>query len=146
MAQRHFSGERDQTGKFHFWRADIAGLYAGHREGESASSGPIDLLDLSIAMADDRSRTDLAPYARGNPLPLAKDGYYFRALRFQDEPDGQRTPDHYAVCAFPSSPSAGMIMIIASDWSGLYQAPFYGQPPEFFPNEPEKAGWGRVED
>ena len=42
---------------------------------------------VAAAMADDRSRTDLSPFAHGSTLPLPRAGFYFRALRFEGESD-----------------------------------------------------------
>lgn len=147
LDQRVFRGDNDRTrGRKHeYWRADVAGLYVPRSDGAPGLDRPMDPLDLSIAMADDRSRTDLSPYALRNRLPLAKSGYYFRALRFGDDADDQRSPDHFAVCTFPTSVSAGMVMFIMSDRGMIYQCVFYGRPPDFFPNDPEKSGWAPIQ-
>jgi len=133
-AQYHFRyNDIDKNGKADYWRADVAGLY------------PFALIELPLAVADDQARTDLSPHAGAERLPVADSGYYVRALRFEDEADDRRSPDQYAVCTFPSSPSAGRRMFLGSSRGVYYGRTFEGKAPEYFPNDPEKDGWTRIE-
>jgi hypothetical protein len=126
--------DSDGNGKPDYWRADVAGLYA-------VKPGKIAWLELSVALADDRARTDLSPYSKGVALPAAESGYYFRALRFEDEADDRRRRDGYAVCTFPSSLSAGASMFIVSNQRIYYGRRFEGKAPEYYPTDPERDGW-----
>jgi hypothetical protein len=137
MAQYDFRyNDLDKNGKPDYWRADVAGLYKFRP----------DLIDLSLALADDRGRTDLSPYTKGVIPPAPDSGYYVRALRFEDEADDRRSPDCYAICTFPSSLSAGSSMFIVSHERIYFGRRFEGKAPEYFPKDPEKDGWIRIED
>jgi hypothetical protein len=142
-AQQEFrEQDRDGNGRKGYWRQDVAGLH-GHLVGGQA----IKLLKLTLALADDRSRTDMSPFAQRNTLPLSVAGYYFRALRFDGESDAILSPDRFAVCAVPSSFSAGSAVFILSDAGTLYAQAYGGQisEPEVYPSDPEKSHWYRVE-
>jgi len=134
-AQYNFRyNDSDKNGKADYWRADVAGLYK------------FALIELPTALADDRARTDLSPSSKAAGLPMADSGYYVRALRFEDEADDRRSPDCYAICTFPSSLSAGSSMFIVSHERIHYGRRFEGKAPEYYPRDPEKDGWTRIEE
>ncbi len=140
-AQKEFRSEdRDENGMRDYWRQDIAGLHGLIVRGQ-----PIKLIGLSDAMADYRPRTDLGDLALGNKLPMARAGYYFKALKFEGESDFALHPDRFAACAFPASMSSGNAIFIISDAGILYVNHYDFKPLEVFPSDPEKAGWYRVE-
>src|SRR5258706_10894800 len=115
-AQADFrANDRDGDGKANFWRADIAGLYA-----LAPGGGPaIKLIELSVAAADDRSKTDLSPYS----VPAANAGYWYRAIRHADEDPKALDPNRFAFWAFPDSPSAGKYLFIVDENNTIYRAP-----------------------
>jgi hypothetical protein len=136
-AQADFrSNDRDDNKTNDFWRGDITGLYVL----KGADRQAIKLIELSVAAADDRPVTDLSPFATRSP----KAGYWFRALHYKDE--GQKPgPDRFAACAFPTSPSAGKFMFVINESNVIYRKPSDGSPPEFYPDEPEKDGWAKLD-
>jgi hypothetical protein len=141
IAQQEFrEHDRDGNGKKDYWRPDVAGLH-----GLVVGGQAIRLLELPVAMADDRPRTDLSPFALGNKLPLHRAGYYFHALRFDGETDATLSPDRFAVCSIPSSQSAGSAVFILSDAGIVYVQAYFGMPLDIYPSDPEKSGWYRVE-
>jgi hypothetical protein len=141
IAQREFrEQDRDGNGRKDYWRQDVAGLHGLVSGGQA-----IRLLELPVAMADDRSRTDLSAFALGNKLPLHRAGYYFHALRFEGESDPNLSPDRFAVCSIPSSQSAGSAVFILSDAGIVYVQAYFGMPLDIYPSDPEKSGWYRVE-
>ena len=135
-AQADFrSNDRDENGQADFLCADIAGLYATKgKEGQ-----PIRLIEPSIALADDRPATDLAPYGTRSP----KGGYWYRALRYREE----KTPDpsRFAVVAFPGSRAAGFFMFVLNEDNTVYMKDAAGGPPEFFPADLAKDGWTKLD-
>ena len=136
-AQADFrANDRDGNREHDFWRGDIAGLYALRPEG---GTEPIKLIDLSVALADDRPITEIEKLG----TRASKAGYWFRALKFKGEttPD----PDRFAACSFPSSPMAGRWMFIISNENTLYRKPFTGAPPEVYPDDPQKDGWTKLD-
>ncbi|MBI3857453.1 MAG: hypothetical protein HY293_17340 [Planctomycetes bacterium] len=91
-AQADFrANDRDGNGRTDYWRGDVAGLYTLKNQGQE-----IKLIELSVAMADDRPVGDLGPY--GTPVP--RHGFKIRAIRHADET--ARGPDRFAACEFPS--------------------------------------------
>lgn len=52
---------------------------------------------MSIAAADDRAGMEIAEYTDLGQ----KSGYFFRALRFPDEEEGNLDESRFAACAFP---------------------------------------------
>lgn len=91
-AQADFrANDRDGNGLNDFWRGDIAGLYTLKKGGQE-----IRLIELSVALADDRPLVPLDPWG----TPAAKAGFRIRALPHADE--RVRGPDRFAVCAFPA--------------------------------------------
>ena len=136
-AQADFRGnDRDGNGKNDFWRGDIAGLFALKPAG---SNEPIKLIEISVAGADDTPVTDIRHYFQRGP----KAGHWFRALKFRGEttPD----PDRFAACAFPASNAAGKWTFIISEENTIYRRLFTGSPPEFYPDDPIKEGWTRLD-
>lgn len=130
-AQADFrANDRDNNKVSDFWRADIAGLYASEAEGQA-----IKLIDLSMAAADDRPKTDIGRYAVRSP----KAGYWYRALLHADE----KTPDplRFAACSYPSDP--GRWMYIVCEDNTIYQKMFEGEVPVVYPKDPLADGWTR---
>ena len=140
LAQFDFcSGDRDWNDVKDFWRKDIAGLYTLYPAAD-ATHTPIKLIELSIASADDRPVSDLSPYA----LPSTKAGYWFRALLHEDEKTP--SPDRFAVCAYPDSPSAGRWTYIVDEENFIYRKELKNQRGvERYPADPIKAGWQRLD-
>ncbi len=137
-AQADFrANDRDGNGKPEFWRADIAGLYAGKdKEGR-----PVKLIDLSVAAADDRAVVDMAPHA-----PLApKAGVWYRALRHEGEM--ALDPDRFAACAFPADyPSTGRWTYIIDENNVIYLKDLgHGRAVKAFPSDPGKDGWKKLD-
>jgi hypothetical protein len=83
--------DRDGNGRNDFWRGDIAGLYTVKTNGQE-----IRLIELSVALADDRPLVDLRLW--GTPGPKA--GFRIRALPHFGETT--RGPDRFAACEFPA--------------------------------------------
>jgi hypothetical protein len=133
------SADRDWNDVKDFWRRDIAGLYAQSPEAD-ATHTPIKLIELSVASADDRPRCDLTPYA----LASAKAGYWFRALLHEDEQSP--SPDRFAACAYPDSPSAGKWTFIIDEENFVYRKKLEGQRGlDRYPRDPLKSGWERID-
>jgi len=94
-AQADFrSSDRDGNGVMDLWREDVAGLYVlPGRDGQ-----PIKLVELSVAGADDRPRTDVGTHTLRRP----RTGYWYRAIRHADEESPN--PDRFAFCMYPADP------------------------------------------
>jgi hypothetical protein len=91
-AQADFrANDRDGNGIPDFWRGDIAGLYAIKNKGEE-----LRLIELSVALADDRPLRDLRAF--GTPAPKA--GFKVRAIPHAGETCPG--PDRFAACSFPA--------------------------------------------
>ena len=122
-----------------FWRADIAGLYA-----LAPGGGPaIKLIDLSVAAADERPRTDLAGLAVRTP----KAGYWYRSIRHANE-DGQALdPNRFAYCAFPDTESAGRYIYVVDERRQVYRAEANGRRGvEVFPTDEElRKQWSKID-
>jgi hypothetical protein len=104
------ANDRDGNGVLDFWTGDVAGLHQFH------------LIDRAVAEADVRPLTALVPQ------PIPKDGYFFRALEFDDsvappEPYRQETDKKsgkvhhswkFGYVAYPSEPgvTGNQILII----------------------------------
>jgi hypothetical protein len=133
------SADRDWNDAKDFWRKDIAGLYALYPKTDDTHT-PLKLIELSVASADDRPVTDLSPYA----LRSAKAGYWFRALLHEDEL--VPSPDRFAACAFPDSPSAGKWTYIIDEENFVYRKKLEGQRGlDRYPSDPLKSGWERID-
>ncbi len=129
------SNDRDDDGKPNFWRKDIAGLYALQSKNGSA----IKLIDVSIACADDRPKSDVSKLPARGP----KVGFWYRALRFADEKEPD--PDRFAACAFPDSPGVGRYTYIISHEATVYRKKGLLRDLEVFPADPLKEGWERAD-
>ncbi len=140
LAQFDFrSADRDWNDIKDFWRKDIAGLYTLYPAADPTHT-PIKLIELSVASADDRPASDLSQYA----LPSAKAGYWFRALLHEDEKTP--SPDRFAACAYPDSPSAGKWTYIVDEGNFVYRKELKNQRGvERYPEDPLKAGWQRID-
>jgi hypothetical protein len=133
------SADRDWNDVKDFWRKDIAGLYAQSPEAD-ATHTPLKLIELSVASADDRPLCDLSPYA----LASAKAGYWFRALLHEDEQSP--SPDRFAACAYPDSPTAGKWTFIIDEENFVYRKKLEGQRGlDRYPRDPLKSGWERMD-
>jgi hypothetical protein len=136
-AQADFRGnDRDGNGKQDYWRGDIAGLYAILPAG---SAEPIKLIELSVALADGHPVTAIEKFGTRGP----KAGFWYRALAFKGETTPN--PDRFAACSFPVNVSAGRWMFIISEENVIYRKPFNGSPPEFYPDDPAKDGWSKLD-
>jgi hypothetical protein len=106
-AQKEFRDkDLDGNGLKDYWRADLAGLYVVNE---------CKLIEISLAGADDRPKTDIQKYADRSP----KAGYWYRSLRFADEKDPD--PARWAACAYPDSPSAGPYTYLITHDGKLYR-------------------------
>jgi hypothetical protein len=122
-----------------FWRADIAGLYA-----LAPGGGPaIKLIELSIAAADERPRTDLTSLAVRAP----KAGYWYRSIRHANEDAQALDPNRFAYCAFPDTESAGRYIYVVDERRQVYCAEANGRRGiEVFPTDEElKRRWSKVD-
>jgi len=136
MAQGTFQRNDLDDNKINdYWRKDIAGL---HRF--KAGSPPYDLIDLDIAAADDRRKTDLGPDVKFSP----HFGYVFHTLMHEDEKEP--SPNWWAACAIPVDPSLGPVMLIVARDGVFYQKPYSGQAPARYPRTPAADGWTEVSD
>ena len=151
-AQRDFrEHDRDKDGARQFWRADVAGLY-GLLPKDSAER--IELIEISAASADlapvgnsgigERGPGVVHPQHYGVACPKA--GYWFMALRLEDEVDGPLDPQRFAFCAVPDSLAAGKFVYAITHEAILWEAParIARDVPRAFPLDPEKSGWRRT--
>ncbi len=133
------SADRDWNDVKDYWRKDIAGLYAQYAATDPART-PIKLIELSVATADDRPRSDLSPYG----VRSAKAGYWFRSILHEDEKTP--SPDRFAACAYPDSPSAGKWTFVIDEENFVYRKKLEGQRGlDCYPNDPVNAGWQKVD-
>jgi hypothetical protein len=138
-AQADFrANDRDWNHVNDYWRGDIAGLYA-LKSLADPDGPPIKLIELSVAAADDRPKTDIATYAVRSP----KAGFWYRALLHADEkePDPQR----FAACSFPANPSAGRWMHIVCENNTIFRKEFHGEAPAVYPKDPVAEGWTKLD-
>jgi hypothetical protein len=139
-AQADFrANDRDGDRVNQFWRADVAGLYA-----LAPGGGPaIKLIELSLALADDRPKADLMPYG----VPSMKAGYWYRSIRHADEDPKALDPNRFAYCAFPDSPSAGKYIFIVDENNTIFRAVAGGRRGiDVFPTEEElKTSWSKLD-
>lgn len=139
-AQADFrANDRDGDGINQFWRADVAGLYT-----LAPGGGPaIKLIELSVAAADDRPKSDLTPYSARAP----KAGYWFRSIRHADEDPKKLDPNRFAYCAFPDTPSAGKYIFIVDENNTIFRSAANGRRGiEVFPTEQElKTSWSKLD-
>lgn len=139
-AQADFRANRrngDPTPRF--WRADIAGLYA-----LAPGGGPaIKLIELSVAAADERPRTDLSSTVVRAP----KAGYWYRAIRHENEDLDALDPNRFAYCAFPESESAGRYIYIVDERQTVYRSEANGRRGiEVYPTDEElKRLWSKTD-
>ena len=122
-----------------FWRADIAGLYA-LAPGEGLA---IKLIDLSVAAADERPRTDLSVLAARSP----KAGYWYRSIRHANEDPEALDPNRFAYCAFPDTDSAGRYIYVVDERRQVYRAEANGRRGiEVFPTDKElRTQWSKLD-
>ena len=149
-AQADFlQNDRDGDGVKQFWRRDVAGLYGLVPKG---SNEMIKLIELSAAAADltpvGAARLgDAGPGVVGTDhyaVPAAKAGYWFAALRFEDEAPGKLAPDRFAFCAAPDTLAAGKPVLAITQDGVLWTRPAKGgvrDVPAAFPLDPAAAGW-----
>jgi hypothetical protein len=137
-AQADFrANDRDNDGVHQFWRKDVAGLYTVVPSGGEA----IKLIELSVASADDRPKTDLLKYA----ILAPKAGYWYRAIRHPDEDPKALDPNRFAYCAFPDSPSAGKYIFIVDENNTIFRSVAGGRRGiEVFPTDEElRTSWAK---
>jgi hypothetical protein len=137
-AQADFrANDRDQDGVNHFWRGDVAGLYA-----LSPGGGlPIKLIQLDVAASDDSPRIARLPGRSWRPFS----GYRIRAIRHADEDPKALDPNRFAFCAYPVSPGAGKYVFIIDENNSIFRSA--GCPPGgilVFPRDKELRKWGRA--
>ncbi len=134
-AQEDFSqNDRDGNGVKDYWRADIAGLFA-----LSGKDGPIRLIDLSVAAADENPKIDISKYS--NPRPKA--GYWFRALSFTGETS--LSPNRFAICARPENPTDHRRTLVITNGGVIYARTGKVSDPATFPSDPLKEGWTKTD-
>lgn len=151
-AQKDFrTHDRDGDGVKQYWRADVAGLYGLLPKD---SDEMIQLIEISGAGADlapvgmstigDRGPGVVKPgdYAVADP----KAGYWFVALRLEDEVEGPLDPQRFAFCAVPDSPASGKFVYAVTHEGVVWEAAarIGRDVPRAFPLDPEKAGWRRT--
>jgi hypothetical protein len=125
----------DGDGLRDYWREDVAGLYNVCAPGTNEA---IKLIELSAACAD---LTPLWAVADGVDAPKA--GYWYAALRFEDEAAGAPDVDRFVVCAVPDSLAAGKVMLAVTHEGVVWEKPAGRArdiPPDF-PLDPASAGW-----
>jgi len=137
-AQADFRANRrngDSTPKF--WRADIAGLYA-----LAPGGGPaIKLIEVSLAAADERPRTDLKDAPRA-----PKEGYWYRAIRHANEDSQALDPNRFAYCAFPESPERGVLYVVDERQTVYRTEARARRGIEVFPSDEElRRQWNKVD-
>jgi hypothetical protein len=142
--------DRDGDGRRQFWRADVAGLYALLPKG---SDEMIKLIEISAAGAD-LHPVGTARLGEAGPGVVGQDqyaascpkaGYWYAALRFEDEVDGRLHTDRFVFCAVPDTPSAGRVLFAVTHEGVVWEAPVRGarDVPRAFPLDPERSGWKR---
>ncbi len=142
-AQDEFrSKDSDGDGIRQFWRADVTGLYTSRPGGDPAKP-IIKLIELSVAVADDRPHNnDLEKYAVRSP----KAGYWFRAIRHADEK--VPAPDRYAAIAFPAKyPESGRYTFVVDERKNIYRADLgHSRGLDVFPTPAElKTKWSKLD-
>ena len=143
-AQADFrANDRDGNGVAEFWRKDIAGLYTlVHKADRGPDPLPIALIELSVAGADDRPITDIGTYTTLG----AKAGYWYRALRFENEDSDDLDPNQFAACAYPDRRSAGRKTFSISHWNTVYSKDLSSRCGLLvYPANPVKAGWQKLD-
>ena len=139
-AQADFrANDRDNDGVNQFWRGDVSGLYTAAPAGGPA----IKLIELTVASADDRPKTDILKYA----ILAPKAGYWYRAIRHADEDPKALDPNRFAYCAFPDSPSAGKYIFIVDENNTIFRAVANGRRGiEVFPPPEElRTSWSKLD-
>ena len=139
-AQAYFrANDQDNDGVNQFWRSDVSGLYTVAPTGSPA----IKLIELAVACADDRPKTDILKYSTLAP----KAGYWYRAIRHADEDPKALDPNRFAYCAFPDSPSAGKYIFIVDENNTIFRAMANGRRGiEVFPTPEElKTSWSKLD-
>jgi len=139
-AQAYFrANDGDNDGVNQFWRSDVSGLYT-----LAPGGGPaIKLIELSVACADDRPKTDIHKYS----ILAPKAGYWYRAIRHSDEDPKALDPNRFAYCAFPDSPKAGKYIFIVDENNTIFRSLADGRRGiEVFPTEEERrTSWSKLD-
>jgi len=129
-AQADFrANDRDGNEIQDYWRKDVAGLYTVRDQ---------KLIELSLAAADARPTEPIERFASRSP----KAGYLYRALLHEGE--SVPGPDRFAFAAFPESPAAGPLTFIIDERGVVWKKARPGAV-LFFPADPVRAGWTRME-
>lgn len=135
-AQHEFANRTEKhTGKRHYWRGDVAGLY-----GYSPNGVPLALIETSQAEADDSSAGGYPVLREKKP----KSGYWFRALKFGDETTSDSS--RYAVCAFPDSRAVNRWTFIVDHRNVIYRKDLGAvRGIRVFPSDPTAEGWEKTD-
>lgn len=139
-AQRDFrDNDRDHNGLRDYWRADVASLYYLRPQGDGAPSDMIRLIEQSVALADS------APKPPAEAAPIAKSGYFFKALLHSDE--SAPGPDRFTVGAYPAIPQSGRFVFILDESGDVYLAEFQrvGIPARYPSKEERTLNWDKYD-
>jgi hypothetical protein len=120
-----------------FWRKDVAGLYAA----PGADGKAIKLIELSYAVADDHPVTSLA----ANGFKSPKNGYWYCAIRHEDEDPQKLDPQRFAFAAIPVEfPRHDKFTYIVDEANCIYRAELpSGQKVTVFPRD--LSGWSKLD-
>lgn len=124
--------DRDCDGVRRYWREDVASLYSLIPGG---STEMLQLIERSTANAD------FAPLDPWWGMTWPKAGYWFAALRFEDEVAFD--PTRFVFCAVPDIPATGRFVYAVTHEGSVWQKPARGARnfPASFPLAPHKEGW-----
>jgi hypothetical protein len=128
--------DRDCDGVRRYWREDVATLYTLNPGG---STEMIKLIELSAANAD------FAPVDPWWAATWPKAGYWFAALRFEDEVAFDQT--RFVFCAVPSILATGRFVYAVTHEGVVWRKPARGSRdfPACFPLDPSKQGWRKLD-
>jgi hypothetical protein len=120
-----------------YWRKDIAGLCVLEVDGHQ-----IRLIEVGLALAD-IAPVDLGGHSNRAPIRC---GYWFRAIRFRGEEEGQPDSNRFAICAFPDRNLAKgtLTFIISNDRIVYGKALEPGDGVSIYPDNPSKEGWSEI--
>jgi type II secretory pathway pseudopilin PulG len=139
VAQADFrANDRDGNSKQDYWRGDVAGLYAIKAKG---STDAIKLIEISVALADDRPVSDMSAYGQRGP----KSGYWFRAIPHEGE--AQPGPDRFAAMAHPHEYRKGLRLTFVVGEGNIVHKNDLGRTGgvQVYPADPLKSGWSKLD-
>ena len=120
-----------------FWRKDVAGLYGAL----DSKGAPLRLIELRLALADERPVTNLK--AHGNPAPRWGE-YWCRAILHEGEDPKQPDPQRFAFAMTPTgTPKSDRYSYIIDENNTVFRAKV--QSVSAFPQDPGKAGWSKLD-